>query len=126
MHRPLRSLLRTGSRTAYSPWRASVTGRRALGTLLRTSARRHRQGWRPCLVCCRCAHLLAALGRPDGATDLAVSGSVRYGYRRYHGCLHLNFLSAGLVVAREGMEIVGEVCAVLFFLLFPGGRVDRQ
>ena len=52
-----------------------------------------------------------------------VSGVLRAGYGRFHGCRSLGLLPASLVVARPGRgRSWVTVCAVLFFLLFPGGR----
>ena len=122
VHRRIRGLFRAGGRAAYPRRRASVTGRRPVVipyALLNVVVDKVFQ---LCLVRDRRAHLLAALRRPDGAAGLAVSGNVLDGWGRLHGCRGLGLLSAGLVVARPERGIVGAVCSVLFFLLFPGGR----
>src|SRR5215218_6843415 len=87
---------------AYPGRRASVTGRWPLARRLCALERRHRQDRRPRMVRGGCAHFLAALRRPDGALDLAVSDSVRDACHRYHGCRNLNLLSTSLVVACQG------------------------
>jgi hypothetical protein len=60
------------------------------------------QGLSACVVCGGSAHPLAAFRRPYGAAGLDVSGVLRAGHGRYHGCRSLDLLSASLVVARPG------------------------
>src|SRR5215213_6836620 len=96
--------------------------RRAVGAHLCASERRPGQGLPACVVCGGSAHLLAAFRRSHGAAGLGVSGSF--------GPVAVDTTDAEALISSQpawslpilGVNIVGNVCAVLFFLLFPSGR----
>ena len=105
--------------SAHSRRRASVTGCRAVGAHQCASELCGEQGLPAGVVGGRCAHLLAAFRRSDGAAGLGVSGVLRTSFSRYHGCPSLDLLPASLVVARPGREYRGNrLCRAVLFA-FP-------
>src|SRR5829696_9662795 len=95
-------MFRAGGGSAYTRRREGITRRRVIGARLCASERHRGQDLSAGVVCGRCSHLLAAFRRSDGAVGLDVSGVLRAGHGRYHGCRSLDFLPASLVVARPG------------------------
>src|SRR5215217_2403108 len=114
-------MFRAGGGSAYTRRREGITRRRVIGAHLCASERHRGQDLSAGVVCGRCSHLLAAFRRSHGAVGFDVSGVLRAGHGRYHGCRSLDLFPAWRLPVR-GVDIVGNVCVVLFFFLFPSGR----